>query len=287
MLDRDIVFGGPVRTSGRRGMLNSALRAAAPDPAERTGHANLASTEGEALYLPKSLDLVDFDLSDQRRLAQLSKSGRDGFRRALLTQRRGEYVRRDERRATRATALGMLLVHQRRTVLSSKAHAAGAPAVMRPPRREQTLRPGSSAPALPLATELWHSALMAAEVGYNPADLGLANGALRFEILDPQLAGNDRAHYQRPVVEARVQRYLRLKGDELEQRIGLLGCRDDSSLWVLDGQHHTEAAIRRGIALMGYWIFDSGGWEDERRVFEAFQEWKRGMGITPDETGTG
>jgi hypothetical protein len=109
---------------------------------------------------------------------------------------------------------------------------------------------------------------------YTAAELGLQADALRYESIDPQIPQNDRQHYQRHIDESRVQHSVAQGVAEIAQRIGLLGYRSDGSYWIIDGQHHTEAAIRLGITVLGYWVFDSIGPEYEKGVFNRFAFWK-------------
>ena len=227
-------------------------------------------------WRPKSEDIHDFGVEELRTLSELSGAGRAGIRRAWVKQKQDSEIQELEKSEARSAALTAILAQQRRTVLAQllQDRSSGVLARQLPKR---SLRPKSKGPAIPIADNLWHVALMTAELGYNALDLNIPGGSLRFDTVDPQLVNSDRLHYQSPVVELRVQSYVALRPDTLAQCIGVLACRDDDSLWVIDGQHHTAAAVRTGIGLMGYWIFDSSGHEEEKRIFQSFQAWKRGM----------
>jgi hypothetical protein len=111
---------------------------------------------------------------------------------------------------------------------------------------------------------------------------------LRVVVVDPAWCHADVQRYQRRLVEARVAE-LMADPDALAGHAGLLAIRlevvpgtdlghhgpVDVSYWLVDGQHHSEAAYRRGEMVRGYWAFESEGWRHEREVFAAFQALKR------------
>jgi hypothetical protein len=107
---------------------------------------------------------------------------------------------------------------------------------------------------------------------YTEEQIGLPKGAIRYESIDPQIPINDRQNYQRHIDDIRVQHSM--KQPDVAQRIGLLAKRSYGAYFIIDGQHHTEAAIRLGINIMGYWVFDSDGVEHEKAVFNKFALWK-------------
>jgi hypothetical protein len=92
---------------------------------------------------------------------------------------------------------------------------------------------------------------------------------LRF--VSPQHLMNDRQHYQRFIIESKVQRAIR-KFDENDPHIALAAVRKDGSLWLLDGQHHTEATVRCGATQVPVLVFESDGHEHEATIFAMFQE---------------
>ena len=109
---------------------------------------------------------------------------------------------------------------------------------------------------------------------YDPAALGI-EGPTRLEMVDPQVPNVDRQNYQRDLNLDRVSMYEQASKSELENRVGLLARRPDGSLWTIDGQHHTLAAIGRGIKRMPYRVFDSTGPEQESGVCKAWNKRER------------
>ena len=106
-----------------------------------------------------------------------------------------------------------------------------------------------------------------------PADLGLPDGALHTIRIDPQDVNSDRQHYQRDLDPDRVEEYRGEKRKKLAARWGLLARRPDGSLWVVNGQHHTQAAVDEQIPALNYRMFDSDGWEQEAAVYAAWERW--------------
>ena len=108
---------------------------------------------------------------------------------------------------------------------------------------------------------------------YDPSALGL--DATQLMMVDPQVPNVDRQNYQRDLNLDRVAMYEQAPKKDLEDRVGLLARRPDGSLWTIDGQHHTLAAIGRGIKKLPYRIFDSTGPKQEAQVFEAWNKRER------------
>lgn len=108
---------------------------------------------------------------------------------------------------------------------------------------------------------------------YEAADLGV--GELTAVVVDPGTLRVDHTNYQRPRDDQKVERLAQLGAQALEARYGLLARRPDGSRWIVDGQHHTAAAVVLGIPQMRYQEFESTGPLMERRVFEAWQTWDR------------
>jgi hypothetical protein len=92
---------------------------------------------------------------------------------------------------------------------------------------------------------------------------------LKYQALDPQWLNNDHVHYQRDLDIARSGAYTK---KELKGRTALVAYHPDGTYWVIDGQHHTAAAVRLGIDLVGCWVYNSTGWKMDKEVFNAFQE---------------
>jgi hypothetical protein len=106
---------------------------------------------------------------------------------------------------------------------------------------------------------------------YPAADLGLPDDALSLITVDPATLHVDHEHYQRDLDQDHVDELA--DKPNLANRVGLLARRPDGSLWIVDGQHHTAAAVQEGIESMTYQVFDSTGWRMEKRVFDAWQLW--------------
>lgn len=116
---------------------------------------------------------------------------------------------------------------------------------------------------------------------YTPADLGVTE--LHTTEVDPQDVNVDRQHYQRDLDPDEVDRF-RQHPKRLAKRWGLLARRPDGSLWVVNGQHHTQAAVDEGIRQMRYRVFDSTGPAQEGKVYAAYQRWHDGWHTArPDE----
>lgn len=109
---------------------------------------------------------------------------------------------------------------------------------------------------------------------YDPAALGI-HGPTRLQMVDPQVPNVDRQHYQRDLNLDRVSMYEQAPKKELENRVGLLARRPDGSLWTIDGQHHTLAAIGRGVGKLPYRVFDSTGPQQEASIFQAWNKRER------------
>lgn len=109
---------------------------------------------------------------------------------------------------------------------------------------------------------------------YDPAVLGI-DGPTRLQMIDPQVPNVDRQNYQRDLNLDRVAMYEQAPKADLKNRVGLLARRPDGSLWTIDGQHHTLAAIGRGIGKLPYRTFDSTGPDQEAQVFEAWNKRER------------
>lgn len=105
---------------------------------------------------------------------------------------------------------------------------------------------------------------------YSPLDLGVAN--LFRVIVDPHDVRVDHS-YQRPLQANLVDRYRREPVQQLMERVGLLALRSDGSMWVVDGQHHTAAAVAENITAMTYQQFLSTGPAMEARAYKALHDW--------------
>lgn len=110
------------------------------------------------------------------------------------------------------------------------------------------------------------------EPDYDPQELGVEH--LGTTTVDPQIPQVDRQHYQHDLNMTWVVKCEEMKRKHLAARMGLLARREDGSLWIIDGQHHTLAAIGRGIPQLRYRVFDSSGPAQEKQVFAAWQAWQ-------------
>jgi hypothetical protein len=98
---------------------------------------------------------------------------------------------------------------------------------------------------------------------------------LHYETINPQYVLNDHLHYQRFIVESRVQELVKaLTKEYKENHSAILGKRKDGYYFCLNGQHHTNAAQRLNIDLCEYMVFDSLGWEHEKELFDKFQHYQ-------------
>lgn len=105
---------------------------------------------------------------------------------------------------------------------------------------------------------------------YTPNELGLTQ--LNRIQVDPRDVNVDHS-YQRPEDAQLVDRYAREPRQRLTERVGLLAIRSDGSMWVIDGQHHTLAAIQQHVNQLTYQSFLSTGPELERQVYEKYHAW--------------
>lgn len=108
---------------------------------------------------------------------------------------------------------------------------------------------------------------------YGPRDIGLSAGALRDIEVDPRSVRVDRRDYQRPLDYGRVREYRQEGRKKLRKRWGLAAVRPDGTIYVINGQHHTAAAIEKHIPTMRYRAFDSTGPQQERQVYQNWQAW--------------
>lgn len=105
---------------------------------------------------------------------------------------------------------------------------------------------------------------------YRPSELGVP--ALHPVTVDPATVRADHS-YQRPLDHDKVEHLTAEPKDRLAGRVGLLAHRPDGTYWVVDGQHHTAAAVKAGIRKLTYQCFDSTGEQMEARVYAAWQRW--------------
>lgn len=104
---------------------------------------------------------------------------------------------------------------------------------------------------------------------YNPTALGI--DSITLKKVDPKAVNTDH-RYQRPLD---VERVTELAKDpkELKGHVGLLAIRPDGSMWVVEGQHHTAAAVQDDIPELSYQTFKSSGWKMEQKVYMAYHLW--------------
>ncbi|HET9050418.1 MAG TPA: hypothetical protein VFO60_01870, partial [Candidatus Dormibacteraeota bacterium] len=113
---------------------------------------------------------------------------------------------------------------------------------------------------------------------YTAPDLGLEPDAFVYTEVDPQLVNIDRLHYQRRLDEGRAEELVHGSRKKLRKHVGLIAERPDNTLWVVDGQHHTEAGVVAGVALMRFYKFASTGWQLEKDVFDRLTDWRQRQG---------
>jgi hypothetical protein len=106
---------------------------------------------------------------------------------------------------------------------------------------------------------------------YTAADIGVP--ALREISVDPRVLHVDHEHYQRRADPQRTAAYAGEPRKKLRSRVGLVAVRPDGTMWIVNGQHHTAAAIKRGVHTMRYEAFRSTGWRMEKRVYLAWERW--------------
>lgn len=104
--------------------------------------------------------------------------------------------------------------------------------------------------------------------------LDLEDESMRVEAIDPQLLNNDRAHYQRNRIEERVEEKLKHYHAWKEKHC-VVAQREDGTYWIINGQHHADAAMRLGATSVPCFVFNSTGWKFEAQVFKKFQDWQR------------
>lgn len=109
---------------------------------------------------------------------------------------------------------------------------------------------------------------------YDPQDLGLTQ--LNRIIMNPADMHIDHS-YQRPTDYQLVARYAREPRQRLAQRMGLAAIRSDGSTWVVDGQHHTLAAVQEHINALTYQSFLSTGPEMEATVYSKYHAWHKAL----------
>ena len=74
-----------------------------------------------------------------------------------------------------------------------------------------------------------------------------------------------------------MARYAQEPRQRLSQRVGLLAIRSDGSMWIVDGQHHSAAAVQQHIVSLTYQSFLSSGWQMEKQVYDRYHEWHQAL----------
>lgn len=104
---------------------------------------------------------------------------------------------------------------------------------------------------------------------------------LRDGRLSPQLLNVDRLHYQRRLDQdhvAKLVETMRADPTGKESRADMLvAIRPDRTHWLLNGQHHNDAALRLGWALAEVVWFLSRGYKYERVLFDRFNRWQESV----------
>lgn len=91
--------------------------------------------------------------------------------------------------------------------------------------------------------------------------------------INPQLPMNDRLNYQRARIESKVEAILK-EPRSINPR-PLLANRNSEAYFVLNGQHHLEANLRRNIPLVNCYIIKTENWQEEKEIFDKFQEFQK------------
>lgn len=105
---------------------------------------------------------------------------------------------------------------------------------------------------------------------YTATDLGVDE--LQRVIVDPRDIRVDHS-YQRPQHADLVRKYAAEPRQRLGERVGLLAIRPDGSMWCVDGQHHTAAAVIDHMTAMTYQQFHSTGPLMEAAVYKRLHDW--------------
>jgi len=98
-----------------------------------------------------------------------------------------------------------------------------------------------------------------------------------FDVKDLEVLhlNNDRVHYQRAPIESNVQKHVeQMSKESLDSWTGIVAQRADGSYWLLNGQHHSEAAIRLGYKKLRFYIIPSDGPQHETLIFGMFQKFQ-------------
>jgi hypothetical protein len=98
---------------------------------------------------------------------------------------------------------------------------------------------------------------------------------LKAKKINPQLLNNDRLNYQRFRIEERVLFLIENYAGEIKKAHSIIVAkRDDGTHWIINGQHHSEAAVRLNVSSIEVYLFKSKGVNQEKKVFKNFQEWQ-------------
>jgi len=89
--------------------------------------------------------------------------------------------------------------------------------------------------------------------------------------IDPNILNNDHQNYQRNRIEDKVLHHMK-HWDKEDYNSGIVAMRPDGSYWLINGQHHSDAAVRLGISVVQYYIFNSTDWTYEKGIFDLFQK---------------
>lgn len=96
--------------------------------------------------------------------------------------------------------------------------------------------------------------------------------------ISPQWLNVDRLHYQVMLDQDKVQELvdiMRRRPDVIEARGDLVvAIRPDRTHWLINGQHHNEAAMRLRMPLVEIRWFLSPGYRYEQTIFERFEKWQ-------------
>jgi hypothetical protein len=108
---------------------------------------------------------------------------------------------------------------------------------------------------------------------------------LRESSISPQWLNTDRLHYQRRMDQDKVAELIavmRAAPDSEKARSDMVvAIRPDRTHWLLNGQHHNEAAMRLRIPLVVIRFFLSPGYRYEKVIYDRFNRWQVSVRDSP------
>lgn len=99
--------------------------------------------------------------------------------------------------------------------------------------------------------------------------------------ISPQWLCVDRLHYQRQLDQDKVAEILEaMRQDPTSEKSRsdmVVAIRPDRTHWLINGQHHCEAAMRLKIPLVEIRWMLSPGWKFERVMYGRFERWQESV----------